>query len=107
MRSLAVLLQGFKDGRIKVVANVGVLTTGFDYPELDTIVLARPTKSLSLYYQMVGRVIRPCQGKEGWVVDLSGNFRRFGRVEELRIEQPEKGKWCIMSRGRQLTNVVF
>ena len=59
------------------------------------------------YYQMVGRVIRPCQGKEGWVVDLSGNFRRFGRVEELRIEQPEKGKWCIMSRGRQLTNVVF
>ena len=49
----------------------------------------------------------PCQGKEGWVVDLSGNFRRFGRVEELRIEQPEKGKWCIMSRGRQLTNVVF
>jgi DNA repair protein RadD len=101
------ILKGFKDGRIKVVANVGVLTTGFDYPELDTVVLARPTKSLSLYYQMVGRVIRPCQGKEGWVVDLSGNFRRFGRVEELRIEQPEKGKWCIMSRGRQLTNVVF
>lgn len=40
------ILKGFKDGRIKVVANVGVLTTGFDYPELDTIVLARPTKSL-------------------------------------------------------------
>lgn len=101
------ILKGFKEGRIKVVANVGVLTTGFDYPELDTVVLARPTKSLSLYYQMVGRVIRPCQDKEGWVVDLSGNFRRFGRVEELRIEQPEKGKWCVMSRGRQLTNVAF
>ena len=56
---------------------------------------------------MGGRVIRPCQGKEGLGVDLSGKFRRFGRVEELRIEQPEKGKWCIMSRGRQLTNVVF
>ena len=49
------------------------------------------------------RTIRPL--RDG--VDLSGNFRRFGRVEELRIEQPEKGKWCIMSRGRQLTNVVF
>lgn len=45
------ILEGFKNRQIKVVANVGVLTTGFDYPELDTIILARPTKSLGLYYQ--------------------------------------------------------
>lgn len=101
------ILNDFKKGKIKVVANVGVLTTGFDYPELDTIVLARPTKSLSLYYQMVGRAIRPCENKEGWIVDLCGTFRRFGRVEDLRIEQPEKGKWCVMSRGKQLTNVYM
>lgn len=100
-------LNDFKKGKIKVVANVGVLTTGFDYPELDTVVLARPTKSLSLYYQMVGRAIRPCENKEGWIVDLCGTFRRFGRVEDLRIEQPEKGKWCVMSRGKQLTNVYM
>lgn len=46
------ILEGFKRREIKVVANVGVLTTGFDYPALDTVVLARPTKSLGLYYQM-------------------------------------------------------
>ena len=86
------ILSDFKSGKIKVVANCGVLTTGFDYPELDTIVLCRPTMSLALYYQMIGRVIRPYPGKEGWVVDLCGNLRTFGKVEKLRIEQPEKGK---------------
>lgn len=101
------ILAEFKAGKIKVVANVGVLTTGFDYPELDTVVLCRPTMSLSLYYQMVGRVIRPCAGKDGWVIDLCGNIRKFGRVEDLRVEQPEKGKWCIKSNGKQLTNVIL
>ncbi|SFG55224.1 intein N-terminal splicing region [Prevotella sp. KH2C16] len=46
------ILQDFKNGIVKVVANVGTLTTGFDYPELDTVILGRPTKSLALYYQM-------------------------------------------------------
>lgn len=101
------ILAEFKAGKIKVVANVGVLTTGFDYPELDTVVLCRPTMSLSLYYQMVGRVIRPCPGKNGWVIDLCGNIRTFGKVEDLRVEQPEKDKWCIKSNGKQLTNVIL
>lgn len=101
------ILNEFKKGRIQVVCNVGTLTTGFDYPELDTIVIGRPTKSLSLYYQIVGRAIRPCKGKEGWIVDLCGSFNRFGRVEELVLEQPEKGKWCVKSNGRQLTNTYF
>ena len=47
------ILRQFKAGKIPVVANVGVLTTGFDYPELDTIVMARPTMSLALWYQIV------------------------------------------------------
>lgn len=101
------ILSDFKSGRIGVVANVGVLTTGFDYPELDTVVLARPTMSLSLYYQMIGRVIRPCPGKRGWVIDLCGNYRRFGKVEDLVIDQPENRKWMIKSRGKQLTNVIL
>lgn len=101
------ILAKFKAGIIKVVVNVGTLTTGFDYPELDTAIIARPTMSLSLWYQMVGRVIRPCPGKDGWIIDLGGNLRRFGKVEDLRIEQPEKNKWCIKSHGRQLTNVML
>jgi len=102
------IIAGFKAGQIKVVTNVGTLTTGFDYPELDTVILARPTKSLALYYQMVGRAIRPCKGKDAWIVDLGGSYRRFGSVSDLRIEcPPGTSKWAVMSRGRQLTNVNF
>lgn len=102
------ILEGFKRREIKVVANVGVLTTGFDYPALDTVVLARPTKSLCLYYQMVGRAIRPFEGKDGWIVDLSGNYSRFGNVADLFISRPPgTTKWAVYSRGTQLTNVVL
>ncbi len=103
------ILEDFKAGRTKVVANVGTLTTGFDYPELDTVILGRPTKSLALYYQMVGRAIRPCKGKDGWIVDLGGSFKRFGDVGDLKIglEYPGTSRWCISSRGKQLTNVLF
>lgn len=102
------ILEGFKRREIKVVANVGVLTTGFDYPALDTVVLARPTKSLGFYYQMVGRAIRPFDGKDGWIVDLSGNYSRFGNVADLFISRPPgTTKWAVYSRGTQLTNVVL
>lgn len=101
------ILERFKSGEIKVVANVGVLTTGFDYPELDTIVLARPTMSLALYYQMVGRAIRPCKGKDGWIVDLCGTYKRFGKVEDLVLKEPKTGQWQIESQGKQLTNTYY
>lgn len=101
------VLQRFKAGRINVVANVGVLTTGFDFAELDTVVLARPTMSLALYYQMVGRAIRPCKRKIGWVVDLCGNYKRFGRVDNLELRQRKPGVWAVYSGQKQLTNVWF
>ena len=102
------ILEAFKRGEIPVVANVGVLTTGFDYPELDTVVMARPTMSLALYYQIVGRCIRPHPGKESaWFVDLCGNIKRFGEVKDLRLENGGNGKWAVFSNGKQLTNVRF
>lgn len=102
------ILRQFKAGEIPVVANVGVLTTGFDYPELDTIVMARPTMSLALWYQIVGRAIRPHPDKEaGWIVDLCGNLKRFGEVKYLRLVDGGNGKWAVYSKGRQLTNVRF
>ena len=102
------ILEAFKSGTIPVVANVGVLTTGFDYPELDTIVMARPTMSLSLWYQIVGRAIRPHPSKEfGWIIDLCGNLKRFGEVKDLRLHDTGGGKWAVFSKNRQLTNVYF
>lgn len=102
------ILSEFKKGKIKVVCNVGVLTTGFDYPELDTVVLARPTRSLSLYYQMVGRGIRPHKDKESaWIVDMVGLSSEFGKVEDLHVELSGGKYWQIITKGKPLTNVVL
>lgn len=102
------IIRRFKSGEIKVVANASCLTTGFDFPELDTVVMARPTMSLALYYQVVGRCIRPHPSKrEAWFIDLVGNIERFGKVEDLKLLQDSYGKWNVFSNGRQLTNVVL
>lgn len=106
------LLAEFKAGRIRCVINVGVLTTGFDYPELEAVLIARCTMSLALYYQMVGRVMRPFtyedgSKKSGWVVDLGGNISFFGKIETMKLLQDERGLFSIWNNGRQLTNVNF
>jgi DNA repair protein RadD len=102
------ILRDFKSGKIKMIANVGVLTTGFDFPELETIVIAKPTLSLGLYYQMIGRGVRPHKDKkECWVVDLCENYKRFGKVEDITIEKDFKGHWMLHNGQKQLTNVYY
>ena len=91
-----------RGGRVAILGNCG-----FDFPALDTIILARPTMSLALYYQMVGRAIRPYEYKDGWVVDLCGSISKFGKVEDLTIEVEGQEKWIITSNGKQLTNKLF
>lgn len=104
----AAIIGAFKAGRIPIVCNVGVLTTGFDYPELDTVLIARPTMSLALYYQMIGRAVRPHKDKqESWIIDICDNYRRFGRVEDLHINTEGNGKWFIQSGNRKLTNIYY
>lgn len=56
------ILSRFESGQIQVVCNCGVLTEGFDNPAVEVIVMARPTKSRSLYAQMAGRSMRPLPG---------------------------------------------
>lgn len=102
------ILSQFKAGTIRCVVNVGVLTTGFDYPELECVLLARSTMSMGLYYQMVGRAMRPHSGKQSaWIVDLGGNIKYFGKIETMQIRVNEKGLYSIWNNGRQLTNVPF
>lgn len=102
------ILQNFKAGKIKCLANVGVLTTGFDYPELETVLMARSTMSLALYYQILGRAMRPYPTKESaWIVDLGGNVKQFGKIETMEIKSNEAGLMSIWNNGRQLTNVNF
>lgn len=102
------IIAQFKAGQIKCLINVGVLTTGFDYPALEAVLIARSTMSLALYYQIVGRVMRPHPDKiSGWVVDLGGNIKFFGKIETMQIRQTDKGLYYITNNGRQLTNVSF
>lgn len=56
---------------------------------------------------MCGRAIRPYKDKVSWVVDLCGNYKRFGRVDELMMRQTKPGIWAVFSGYRQLTNVYF
>jgi DNA repair protein RadD len=57
------ILKRLASGEVELVSNAMVLTEGWDSPEVSCLVLARPTKSLGLYCQMVGRVLRPAPGK--------------------------------------------
>ena len=102
------ILMRFKKGIIKCLVNVGVLTTGFDYPELECVLIARSTMSLSLYYQMVGRAMRPHPDKEdAWIVDLGNNINYFGKIETMKITCDRRELYYIENNGRQLTNVPF
>lgn len=73
------LVQLFRDGKIKVLVNVNIFTEGFDCPDVDFIQLARPTRSLTLYLQQVGRGLRYVPGKEkAIIIDNVGLYNSFG-----------------------------
>jgi len=73
------IIEGFKEGYIKLISSVGVLTTGFDAPNAEVGIMARPTKSLMLSVQMIGRLLRIHPGKDkALILDHAGNFERLG-----------------------------
>ena len=76
----------FERTPLKYLCNVNVLTTGFDAPNVDCVVLLRPTLSPGLYYQMVGRGFRLHPGKSNCLVlDYGGNVLRHGPVDRLQV----------------------
>jgi len=76
-------LKQLESGEITVLCNCLVLTEGWDCPSAEVCVLARPTKSLGLYLQMVGRVLRPMEGKpEALIIDHSGAVYEHGFVDD-------------------------
>jgi len=104
----AKILSQFKSGVIRCVVNVGVLTTGYDHPTLEAVLIARKMMSLSLYYQIVGRVMRIHPDKmSSWVVDLGGNISFFGKIETMKVVVDDRGLYSIWNNNKQLTNVTF
>jgi len=84
------LVEEFRAGRVSVLCNYGVLTTGFDAPKVRAIVVARPTTSPVLYEQMIGRGLRgPRFGgtKECLVIDVVDNIRFGGQMAFTRYEE--------------------
>ena len=98
----------FLAGRVKYCINVGILTTGFDFPALQIMIDARPTNSIIQYYQRIGRLVRIMEGKEHAIyVDLSGNYKRFGAVENIWIEKHHILGWHMrnLTDDRIITTV--
>lgn len=72
-------IDDFRAGRLMVLTNVDLLTTGFDMPSIAGAIFLRPTQSLALYLQMVGRILRIAPGKdEALILDHVGNVLRHG-----------------------------
>lgn len=76
-------IKAFKTGEFKCLVNVGVLTTGFDCPDIDLIIMLRPTGSTVLWCQMLGRGLRPHSSKNfTLVMDFGGNTDRLGPIDD-------------------------
>ncbi|MXZ22325.1 MAG: DEAD/DEAH box helicase [Caldilineaceae bacterium SB0665_bin_25] len=91
----AALIAGFKRGILKVLVNVAVATEGFDLPDASCVVITRPTKSLTLYLQMVGRGLRPKEDNGNCLIlDLAANAETHGLPADER-------EWSLEPREAQ------
>ena len=93
MEERAKAIESFDNGTLQVLVNVAVANEGFDLPNASCVVLTRPTMSLALYLQMVGRGLRSKDdGGDCLILDLAGNAERHGLPEDDR-------RWSLFPRG--------
>ena len=78
------LVKKFRAGVIKVMVNVNLFTEGVDLPDVDAVILARPTSSLSLYLQFAMRCLNPRAGKVAVIIDHANNVEKFGYPDSER-----------------------
>jgi superfamily II DNA or RNA helicase len=98
------LLQLFREGRIKVLSNVDIVSEGFDVPDCEAVQLARPTQSLGLYLQQVGRCMRPAENKsEGIVLDNAGLWLEHGFCQQDRVWTLEGKKKLKRRKDNEIT----
>jgi DNA repair protein RadD len=78
-------VHALANGRLHILTSCDIISEGFDLPVVATAILLRPTQSLSLHLQQIGRVLRPAPGKERAIIlDHVGNCLRHGLAEEVR-----------------------
>lgn len=90
-------VEKFRNSEIKIMTNVNLFTEGLDLPNVDCVIMVRPTASLALYLQFAMRCLNPREGKEAVIIDHVGNWQRFGLPNEDRnwaetIRSEEEGE---------------
>ena len=102
--------QDFSDGIIKIMTAVDIISEGYDLPAMEAAILLRPTTSLALYLQQIGRALRPSEGKTAYILDHVGNIKRHGLAEtprEWSLEGVDKKKKASESLGMKQCTACF
>jgi len=83
------ILNHFRNDKLRILCNVGILTEGFDSPEIDCIIMDRATKSIALYIQMCGRGLRIANGKKDLLIlDFANNCIEHGDIVDPQVIVP-------------------
>ena len=99
-------IRAFKAGEIRWLIQCNIANVGFNSPITDCLVWARPTLSLNLWFQAVGRIMRKAEGKSvARVLDLVGTLETFGRVEDVHLGVEDKFKTTIVGDRGKLSGV--
>lgn len=105
------IFKALKSGRIQVLSNFGIATYGVDFPWLEAVQGARPTKSLSLYLQMCGRGARPFEGMSNytlldhanWIMEHGEpNAERRWTLKSTATKKPKTKKFLVKQQGKQI-----
>lgn len=93
-------IHDFREGTKNILLGVNIFTVGFDVPDIDCIVVIRPTKSLRLWTQVLGRGTRLAEGKTSCTVyDLVGNIKALGTLESMEIKKVND-KWDVVTDAK-------
>ncbi len=100
-------IRRYKSNEVRLIINMSMLTIGFDDPTTDCVVLARPTKILRLYLQIIGRCLRASKGKtDALILDLAQCISTHGFAEDYRDFTRKTAKSAaIMSERLSVTNI--
>ena len=87
------IIRKFRDDKIKILCNVNIVSEGLSVPDMEAVILLRPTQSLALHLQQIGRALRYKEGKTAYILDHCGNVMRHGLPDddfEWTLEGKEK-----------------
>lgn len=109
----AVAVRKFREQKIKILVNVNLFTEGVDLPNVDCVIMARPTASLALYLQFSMRCLNPRPGKTAIIIDHANNFKTFGYPDDDRdwkkaiISGKQKSKTLLKDPGMSIVTCDY